>query len=678
MIVQSSTEFKALTKCDKDVIFYLIGTPFNPVLDENYTNIPSNIKLPSKQKKLLTVKCSDFNEKMFVNRVIAFLVVAVSRCGLIDDSLKSKVLYDLSCDKFTHDNNPFIHFSIDYPEFVRSLKAKFRSISSSKNPQAKSRFLNNYNAVYRQTLHTYFHEQTNLNFNWHKDYDDSLYCNNQSDLTKIQEKSFDTNDVEIYEAMQTSLDIFPETVRGRFNSVLTQSLIGVKQPETICSSIRILWQICYDFNIAELFLKFYLYKKNLFSIARFPFMHIEVLESASKQLNDDDQLKDISIRLKLKMFLGNFNALIDKEMHPMFLSLKLKELVQVNNLPSIQEIIYFLNVYFTEFDNFSVSDRVLNKLAELPKLKNDTLTSLNQAMSEVIAINASIHNVNDCLNILQDSYSEEGKHKTQLESINKEAVKLAENPLENLEALQALKLKQIGIKNSHPNLSITLEKKALQSIAELCSDIQSFNKLNIENDKQSDELQSRLIEVEQLNTENKIQKETIHQLNAQMSMRQTDLVEPHIPRNDILAILKTPSIANVIKLINGTCNSVVLSNKAKAELTNATEFKRLDLLFNKLSILASKEFIQTYENKGSLSCFDFLTKKELSFQESKSTRNKNIRNFDFEDGVSRDCKAHLKICSGFNEQNTLRIYFSIEQGTLYIGALATHLEVATT
>lgn len=38
-----------------------------------------------------------------------------------------------------------------------------------------------------------------------------------------------------------------------------------------------------------------------------------------------------------------------------------------------------------------------------------------------------------------------------------------------------------------------------------------------------------------------------------------------------------------------------------------------------------------------------------------------------------DCRAHLRIGVDNTEQNKIRVYFAIENGTLYIGEITRHL-----
>lgn len=131
------------------------------------------------------------------------------------------------------------------------------------------------------------------------------------------------------------------------------------------------------------------------------------------------------------------------------------------------------------------------------------------------------------------------------------------------------------------------------------------------------------------------------------------------------------TVMSLIMDIHG--ERVVVSSKAKKSIREFGLFKHIERLFESLDKLASKEFIDAYMSGGSVKAFSFFTKKELSFQESKSTKSKCNREFTFPDKKVLDCRAHIRIGVDNTEQNMLRVYFAIENGVLYIGEVARHL-----
>jgi hypothetical protein len=676
--MQSKIDADSLALFEKNVLFYLMGTPFNPVLDSNYTDVPSGIKIPSKQKKLLTIKCSGITEKQFTEKVMVLLMLYLKNHKVIKPDLHAKVMEDLATSKFRKENNPLEHYGIEYTSFIESLKVMFKKYQNV-NTQAKSRLLSNYNHVYRSTLHAHFSKKPNFDFKWVKEYDKLIDSVNEAELEDLKKNQLTADDENIYCELQDKVNSLPDSLRHGFNVVLVQTLIDIKTTTKITSAVQLFWQICYDYNTPCPLIILYIHKKDLFSKSLFPFFHIETFEGASKSLDDKENLNDLSIRLKSRMFMGNLNSLLANDIHPLFLSLKLKELVQDSNLPSIEEYVYFINNdVFQQMKESGAPMSVLAEIHNIPDLSVGSIKHLNQAMSELISLNASIHEFLDDLAILVDSQKEVGKHKLQLERISKEAAKLALNPLDNLDRLQELKEQRTALIESNPSITVSFEQKASKSLAVLLSDIKAFNNVTVECDDDEDDLHGLLLENEQLENELKTIKEQNHQLKNVARIGDDLNNSVSLPAMEIVDLLKSPSITGVIETINATYNTIVLSKKAKDELASLTEFIRFDMLFSKLNVLASPEFISLYESKGSNACFALLTKKELSFQESKSVKNLKTRDFTFDDDVTRDCKAHLKISGGFKEQNVLRLYFKIENKKIYVGMITKHLEVSTT
>lgn len=131
------------------------------------------------------------------------------------------------------------------------------------------------------------------------------------------------------------------------------------------------------------------------------------------------------------------------------------------------------------------------------------------------------------------------------------------------------------------------------------------------------------------------------------------------------------SVFDSVALLNA--GRVVLSDKARRSVVGIGNFKYLPRLFSSLNTLCSAKFLKLYGSGGSKNAFEFFTKKELSFQESKGTKSGIGRKFHFPDGQTRDCRAHLRIGVDNTEQNMLRVYFAIEGGVVYIGEVSRHL-----
>lgn len=674
--ITSAESFKRLSK---HTMFYLLGTPFDPTLDESYTPVPARIKLTGKLKKVITVKCGKMTDDMFIKKIMFLLVINAHDNCEIDLLEKEELCKRIDSGDYIREcDSELLMGNIDLKKFIAGLKQKLRLVANT-TPQAKARLFNNYNYMYRNTLHTFYNENPKLNFNWHIDYEHLVNQTSHDALITLQKEHFSNSDSDLYQELLSFAQGMDDSYTHPLSVVITQTIIDLKIKKPIVPAARRFWQLCYDYNLVELFLKFHSKMPGIFTKQRFPFMHFELIPNSIEDITAQDSL-NISIRFKLKIFMGNFHTLMEKKIPPMFLMLKLKQLVHKDNVPTSAEFTYFLNEYLENFEPFNVSTHVLDKLTSLPTLICPELLEIDDLLPQIMAIITGIHAVKDDMSILQDSYSEENKHKTQLEFIQEEASKLALNPLDNIKELTELKAKQVMLINSHPSETISLEKAAIKSIQALEQEIASFNdsKLSLDKQEYTDFIESQGNEIIELAEQNKALKETVHRLKEFPTQTlKSQKQQSCLPMNEISELLKAPSVNGVVHAIKSAYDTIEISKKAMTEIAKITEFLRFDMLFSMLGLLASPEFINLYEKQGSQACFTMFTSKELAFQESKTTKKLKLRDFAFDDGVTRDCKAHLRVCSGYQEQNVLRIYFSIEGGKLYIGMIAKHLEVST-
>jgi hypothetical protein len=122
----------------------------------------------------------------------------------------------------------------------------------------------------------------------------------------------------------------------------------------------------------------------------------------------------------------------------------------------------------------------------------------------------------------------------------------------------------------------------------------------------------------------------------------------------------------------------VFSSTAWKSMSNNKSFKRLGMFYRKLNTLLSAKFISDYKASGSTGAFKHFTKTELAFNESDTTMATmgDTRRFKFEDGVTRTCEYHLRLGTSGSKQYMLRVYFTIEDGVVYIGDICDHLPVS--
>jgi hypothetical protein len=138
-------------------------------------------------------------------------------------------------------------------------------------------------------------------------------------------------------------------------------------------------------------------------------------------------------------------------------------------------------------------------------------------------------------------------------------------------------------------------------------------------------------------------------------------------------------VADVLKLVKALHpERIEIAKTCFKNAESNEQFQRQKNLFTNLMTLSSPEFLNDYNNKGSEMAFEYFTNNDIAFQESQQTKESGLnRDFVFDEGV-KTCLAHLKFGVDSTEQNTLRVYFTIEGGKVYLGAVVKHLPTAGT
>lgn len=188
-------------------------------------------------------------------------------------------------------------------------------------------------------------------------------------------------------------------------------------------------------------------------------------------------------------------------------------------------------------------------------------------------------------------------------------------------------------------------------------------------------------ELQKMRNERKRLKGTVMHLESKLTKHEAQANKPQNDHGfkmyDVLTG-KTP-LERALKL--AIIESGVEVHASPATLKSVAQnkcFARIDVFFNKMSVLLSRQFMDDYTATGSQGAFKYFTKTELAFNESETTMatKPQTRKFTFDDGVERTCVNHIRIGVDGTEQNMLRIYFTIEDGKVFIGDITKHLPVS--
>ena len=477
------------------------------------------------------------------------------------------------------------------------------------------------------------------------------------------------------------------------------------------SSITALWTISKLLDNDLLFFIAYAKNEDRFNKSDFPFLNFEILNAYDIILHTrDDEANSPSIINT--MFSGVFmNA---------FIGICNSNLKMDEKIAKIKSELK--NDCYNELgkpDFGLVIDECIEKHIELLRalplppfleIKNDVYQSYqdkSQAfIDSLLLINKEDHDYETCIAImdvitnpfnslkptLSEKLNEFRACENSLAGLKVEATALGENPLDNIESLIKLKDRKKHLEDEMENIKVA----ASNAIEECIVDLESKTKAILDNlqprksevDKIKGKLQEEVktleAELEDAYYEIEQQKQKVAKLNAQVNHGSNIAHEnSHTVPFDSCGINTVVSsiledkceLETIFSLVDKfNPGKMVFSKKAKKSLKGIKHFQNYSSLFNKLNTLVSDEFTTAYTTKGSVEAFNFLSRNELSFQESESVKSKNIRSYHFEDYGTLDCKAHLKIGINNLEQHMLRIYFTIQQGKVLIGEVTRHLK----
>jgi hypothetical protein len=668
--------------------FHLLGHPYNPVSDEYFESLPSAIKVTGMMKKTIKNNYNSLTENEVVDAIAGTFISFIS---------------DIDSDKYLYID--FDGDDIDPDEYKNKIR-KLYSIAKKAHPKGVNRLVLSYLPPYQDTIDEYYSESKgNLTPKWlnpiadediseglNKGMGTGLILNPVDAINDVA--PYDLTEMENVNLKKMMFFVDNEGIESQLfaKMFLSKAIMLAREKETFTRAINLVWCTARKESTVEIFLSFYSYYKDIFIKEDLPFIHFNSLETMTEKLTCE-RYRQLNVLDERKV-----GGLLDKISNISTDSKSIGSIFQIrrmisndDNFPSqknlikyIHEMIHHLFSQYKEKDN--MPEEVIELIDNMPELninhiENSSVTLFN-SLSEFLNILSSLRAATV---YIIDKKLSENKPIGCANTLHEEAIYLGKDPLGNLDRLQEIskEIEDIKIQEKEDNEDIITIFKPFYF--ELCDKIKSFNLQDSSKEKNEKddlhyivknlkkELLTCKVDTDELKKSLHNKESVIRALesnNKQLSKPTTS----NVTINDLSSLLSSLSVAGVISIINKMHGTIVLSPKAKQELSNLTMFCKHDLLTQKLGILSSEKFINEYMTKGSAACFSFFTNKELSFQESKTVKGKNERSFKFSDGKTRDCKAHLKICSNTKEQYQLRIYFKLEDNKVYIGMVTKHLD----
>lgn len=490
-------------------------------------------------------------------------------------------------------------------------------------------------------------------------------------------------------------------------------LLALKEKEDgHMSFLRFLYDISIEVKDIMPFMYAYHARKSLYDQSNFPFLFINTLDAIDKHLTDQGTFEELDsklaerdlVTLKYSKFKNAIRLLqnachenIELDMD-ISASRAFAELVAAGyDIETCKaDMHYFVMMTFFKFNNHLSTHNLTNKYEFLgvPRggkvwdwslkqgidsfIKNieETIKKFDATANEVLN-DKRIVNISSEIEFIESEVnrlSDDGRTLHNLPKINEHA-----QEIEDLEK----QITELRESNSKP-LDLLVE--------EITSLLEEFTSIYEENetedstakgpiDKQ-DEIDLLKAEIARLNSENKeLKAELYKEKNSYRDSLKTavHIVTPEAVEAIESTITSKTCVADVLKLVKALHpERIEIAESCLKSAESNEQFQRQKSLFTNLMKLSSPEFLNDYNNKGSEVAFEYFSKNDIAFQESKTTKESDLnRDFEFDGGV-KTCLPHLKIGVDSTEQHTLRAYFTIEDGKVYLGAVVKHLPVAGT
>lgn len=684
--------------------FYLLGHPYNPTSNEYFETLPSSVKLTGMLKKVLKTNYNSIDQEDFVQ------LINNSLMALLENEDSDSYLYiDFELDE------------IDREAFDETVSRVYR-YAKKLNGKTVNKLLLSYLPPYSDVIDEHYSTSSGtLSPKWLSPImngKQGIRPNDQAFIGMVMGSDLSLDDAMPYESDEDGVDddkilseeeknifghinLFFESKSIQYNLLskmfVSKSIFLARESATFKQAAELIWCLARKEETPEIFLAFYHFYKEQFTESRFPFLHFGNIELLESKLHESQSGRlSVIDRRKLTLLINKIGEVLEEDNHIESI-FKIGQLLnRQTNLPEKSVIVNYvqceIDTLFKEIlEADSTSSIVKDMINSVPRLnQNIELLDNNDLFNKLLPFINLIPRIIAASHVAMENISSIVNEHSKRNELNQEALELGKDPMKNIERLQEISLELTEIKEVEEAITDKIIGSLSGYLDILTDKINDFNVNDLsvdEEDKDNPDVnqQKRISQLERQladkTTELSATKEKLHQKEVALSTLKKGAVQeeqnkPIVTYEDLSSLVSNNSVESTVSILNKLHGTIVLSHKAKQELSSLRNFQKHDLLMLKLGILSSKEFISTYTNKGSGACFEYLTSKELSFQESKTVKERNERTFKFPDGKERDCKAHLKICSSTKEQHQLRIYFKIENSKLFIGMITKHLDCA--
>jgi hypothetical protein len=484
-------------------------------------------------------------------------------------------------------------------------------------------------------------------------------------------------------------------------SLVEMAIADIDRGENIEEAIGALWSVGIMQGCQSMFYVLYVMYTDRFTKERFPFLYFSFLEAGRSFIEEAGGVS------------GTLSFLLCKEVGDLIhgyssdigaLHASLSELfsqkiafyenagVVEHSIEPIRKFALHLSVQLVDI-NPNLSEEIRDKISRV-NVQMSTIPDINKL--KVILASADLKSRRIAKELQAACLKWEGanKFKAQINDIEEQAKELAQAPLDNVQKITELAAvreevykKYTPLYEEHKDVIQRLAKELMAAFDEVITDIKAL-KDEERKDRSDEELLNIALsdiqdieeKLQEVTRELVISNENNEKLKETLSFQKQECAkipafDGHADVADTLRLVFNNKAAlgeivgAVVSLQGG---DIIISKDLMIQLQKQKGFLRQELLFKKLLTLTSREFIDTFEERGSQGCFDLFTKSELAFKESDRTNSQHSREFII-DGVSYNCEYHLRLGVNNTEQNMLRVYFTVSDGKVVIGNIVRHM-----
>lgn len=478
------------------------------------------------------------------------------------------------------------------------------------------------------------------------------------------------------------------------------------------SLLRFLYDISIEVKDIMPFMYAYHARKSLYDQSNFPFLFVNTLDAIDKHLTDQGTFEELDSKLAEKDLVtlkySKFKNAIRLLQNACYENIELD--MDISASRAFAELVaagydietckvdmhYFVMMTFYKFNNHLSTHNLTNKYDFLgvPREGKVWDWSLKQG------IDSFIKNIEETINkfdvtakeVLNDKRIVDMRLDIEFHTLEVKRLSADGRTLHNLDKINEHAQEIKGLEKQITELQESNSLPLDLLVEEITSLLEEFTSTYEEDetedstakgpiDKQ-DEIDLLKAEVARLNSDNKeLKAELYKEKNSYRDSLKSavHIVTPEAVEAIESTITSKTCVADVLKLVKALQpERIEIAESCLKSAGSNEQFQRQKNLFTNLMKLSSPEFLNDYNNKGSEVAFEYFSKNDIAFQESKTTKESDLnRDFEFDDGV-KTCLAHLKFGVDSTEQHTLRAYFKIEDGKVYLGEVDKHLPTAGT